>query len=94
MRDVRSLRGLPSPMGLRSESSRALHLHRLSGERRRLDREIELSRQRQRTLESRLAEVDAEIAELKARLISRPIPGGIEPPLSAQGGRSQLTVEY
>lgn len=93
MHDVRTLRKLPSPMGLRSEQSRALQLHRLALERKRLDRELDLVRQRQRTVEVRLREVDAQIADLEARLISRSAPGGIEPP-PVQGGRPQLTVEY
>jgi hypothetical protein len=95
MRDVRSLNRLPSPMGLRSEQSRALQLHRLALERKRLDREFELGRQKQRTVELRLRAVDAQMADLGARLISGPVPGGIDSPLPPRrGGRSELTVEY
>lgn len=93
MHSVRSLRGMPPAMGLRSETSRMLQLHRLALERMRLVREMELSRKRQATIELRLQEVAAQIAGLE-RLISRPVRAGIEPAPPAEGRRRQLTVEY
>ncbi len=93
MHDVRSFRGLPPSIGLRSEVSRALQLQRLAGERRRLVREVELARKRQQTVEARLREVDGQIADLESRPIARPIAGGIEAPPAASD-RHALTLEY
>jgi hypothetical protein len=94
MHDVRSLRGLPPSIGLRSEVSRALQLQRLAAERRRLVREGELATKRQRTIDQRLLDLDGEIAELEGRKIVGPVAGGIEAPPIAGGNRHALTLEY
>ena len=94
MHEVRSLRGLPPSIGLRSEVSRALQLQRLAAERRRLIREVEVATRRQQTIERRLLDLDGEIAELGGRKIVGPVAGGIEAPPAAVGNRHALTLEY
>jgi hypothetical protein len=85
---------MPPPMGLRNETSRALQLHRLTGERKRLERELELVRQRLRTVQTRLQEVDAQVADLEGRPLAPAIRSGLDAPQPARDNRPQLTVEY
>jgi hypothetical protein len=94
MHEVRSLRGLPPSIGLRSEVSRALQLQRLAAERRRLVREVELATRRQQTIEKRLIDLAGQISELEGRPILGPVAGGIEAPPAAVGNRHALTLEY
>ncbi len=94
MHDVRTMRRLPPPMGLRSEISRALQLQQLAGERRRLDRELELALKKLKSVQVRLQEIAVQIADMEGRAITGPIRGGIEAPPQAVDNRHQLTVEY
>jgi hypothetical protein len=93
MHDVKSMSRLAPPMRLRTEIDRALLLSRLASERRRIERELALGRQRQRSLEARRDELDAQIVDIETRRISQPIRTGIGPPLSADI-RQHLTLEY